>query len=112
MIPSPRLKTLSLLIILFSVTAVSAKEIHVGLVLDRAGKDDKSFNASAYEGAQRAKKELGIKLNVVEPRDDASYEPSIEQVASRDVDLTIAVGFSMQEAVERVARRYPKKSFA
>ena len=33
-------------------------EFRVGLVLDRGGKDDKSFNSSAYEGATRAKSKL------------------------------------------------------
>ncbi|HWU38506.1 MAG TPA: hypothetical protein VN203_12735, partial [Candidatus Acidoferrum sp.] len=41
-------------------------EFKVGLVLDRGGKDDKSFNSSAYEGATRAKTKLGILLKYVE----------------------------------------------
>jgi len=35
---------------LFHIRLVAA-EFKVGLVLDRGGKDDKSFNSSAYQGA-------------------------------------------------------------
>src|SRR5438093_12910308 len=45
--------------VVFALSASSA-EFKVGLVLDRGGKDDKSFNSSAYEGAMRAKKETGV----------------------------------------------------
>ncbi len=47
-------------LVLSMVLALSLRparaEFKVGLVLDRGGKDDKSFNASAYEGATQAKK--------------------------------------------------------
>ena len=48
------------------VTSSVLADVKVGLVLDRGGKDDKSFNASAYEGATEAKKKLGITLKYVE----------------------------------------------
>ena len=34
--------------------------LRVGIVFDIGGKDDKSFNAAAWEGVKRAKQELGI----------------------------------------------------
>ena len=40
----------------------SPGEFKVGLVLDRGGKDDKSFNSSAYEGAMDAKKRLAREI--------------------------------------------------
>ena len=43
-----------------SSLAISAP-IKVGLVLDKGGKDDKSFNSSAYEGAKKAEKEIAKK---------------------------------------------------
>jgi hypothetical protein len=50
--------TLLSLIAVVAVAASSAfAEFKVGLVLDRGGKDDKSFNASAYEGATEREKE-------------------------------------------------------
>ncbi len=48
-------------------------EFKVGLVLDRGGKDDKSFNASAFEGANRAKQKLGVFVKYVEAPDDNAF---------------------------------------
>ena len=66
---------------------LSAAEFKVGLVLDRGGKDDKSFNTSAYEGATLAKNKLGIFLKYVEAADDNAFEPSLQSFAKRDFDL-------------------------
>ena len=56
-------------------------EFKVGLVLDRGGKDDKSFNSSAYEGATRSKTKLGIFLKYVEAADDNAFEPTLREFA-------------------------------
>ena len=48
------------LLILVSVPALAQKK--VGIVFDAGGKNDRSFNQSAWEGALRAQEELGILL--------------------------------------------------
>ena len=96
---------------LLSATATSA-ELKAGLVLDRGGKDDKSFNTSAYEGAMRAKKELGVFVKYVEAADDNAFEPSLRSFAQRDFDLIIGIGFAQKEAIRRVASQFPKRHFA
>ena len=87
-------------------------EIKVGLVLDRGGKDDKSFNSSAYLGATQAKEKLGIFLKYVEANDDNAFEPLLRAFAQRDFDLIIGIGFAQKEAVKKVAAQFPKKHFA
>jgi basic membrane protein A len=87
-------------------------ECKVGLVLDRGGKDDRSFNSSAYEGAMQAKKKLGIILKFVEAADDNSYETLMRAFAQHDYDLIIGVGFAQKEAVAKVAAQFPQKHFA
>ncbi len=87
-------------------------EFKVGLVLDRGGKDDKSFNASAYQGGQEAKKKLGIFLKYVEASDDNAFEPQLRAFAQRDFDLIIGIGFAQKEAVKKVAAQFPNKHFA
>ena len=42
-------------------------KIRVGIVFDIGGKDDKSFNAAAWEGVKRAKQDMPIQLRDVEP---------------------------------------------
>ncbi|MGE3756419.1 MAG: BMP family protein [Pseudobdellovibrionaceae bacterium] len=84
----------------------------VGLVLDRGGKDDKSFNNAAYEGVMKAQKELGITSKVVEAIDNNSFDVLLRQFASRNYDLVIAVGFAQKDAVSRIAKQFPKVQFA
>jgi basic membrane protein A and related proteins len=87
-------------------------EFKVGLVLDRGGKDDKSFNTSAYEGATQAKNKLGIFLKYVEAPDDNAFEPMLRAFAQREFDLIIGVGFAQKEAIKKVAAQFPNRHFA
>ena len=87
-------------------------ELKVGLVLDRGGKDDKSFNSSAYEGATRAKNKLGVFLKYVEAADDNAFEPMLRAFALREFDLIIGIGFAQKEAIQKVATQFPHRHFA
>src|SRR5262249_28595955 len=87
-------------------------EFKVGLVLDRGGKDDKSFNSSAYQGAMEAKKKLGVFVKYVEATDDNAFEPMIQALAKRDFDLIIGVGFAQKEPIRKAAEQFPKQHFA
>ncbi|PWU19491.1 MAG: BMP family ABC transporter substrate-binding protein [Verrucomicrobia bacterium] len=102
------------LLVLFAacLSPSTAADFKVGLVLDRGGKDDKSFNSSAYEGANLAKSKLGIYLKYVEAADDNAFEPSLRAFAQRDFDLIIGIGFAQKEAVKKVASQFPQKHFA
>jgi basic membrane protein A len=91
---------------------LSRAEFKVGLVLDRGGKDDKSFNSSAFAGAMQAKKKLNAFVKYVEAADDNAFEPLMRGFAQREFDLIIGVGFAQKTAVARVAQRYPKVHFA
>jgi len=90
----------------------ASAEFKVGLVLDRGGKDDKSFNSSAFAGATDAKDKLGIFLKYVEAADDNAFDPLLRAFAKRDFDLIIGIGFAQKEAIRKVAAQFPKKSFA
>jgi basic membrane protein A len=98
-------------VLAFSLPSAFA-EFKVGLVLDRGGKDDKSFNASAYEGAMKAKKEQGIFLKYVEASDDNAFEPLLRAFAEKNFDLIIGIGFAQKEAIKKVASQFPEKHFA
>ncbi len=95
-----------------TLLAAHGADFKVGLVLDRGGKDDKSFNASAYAGGQEAKQKLGIYLKYVEASDDNSFEPLLRGFAQRDFDLIIGVGFAQKEAIKKIAAQFPQKHFA
>jgi basic membrane protein A len=86
--------------------------IKIGLVLDKGGKDDKSFNSAAYHGAKLAEKDFGFKLKDVETTDDAAFEPALRTFAERNYPLVIAIGFSQLDAVKKVAPQFPNTHFA
>ncbi|HEX8290134.1 MAG TPA: BMP family ABC transporter substrate-binding protein [Pyrinomonadaceae bacterium] len=98
--------------------------IRVGIVFDIGGKDDRSFNAAAYEGVKCAetgrkpdgtpcdKPSLGILLRDVEPGNPTSIEPAMRAFAERGYDLIIGVGFAQAPIMEIVAKDYPHLNFA
>src|SRR5512132_1058432 len=87
-------------------------KIHVGIVFDIGGKDDRSFNAAAWQGVSRAAKDFPIVLRDVEPGDPTSIEPAMRAFAEHGYDLIIGVGFAQTPQIEAVAQDYPNLSFA
>lgn len=87
-------------------------KIKVGIVFDIGGKNDRSFNAAAWDGVRRAEKELDIVLRDVEPGNPVSIEPAMRAFAEENFDLIIGVGFAQGPIMERVARDYPNIKFA
>ena len=97
---------------LIAVLSLPAKATKVGLVFDVGGRGDKSFNDSAFRGLERAKKELGIEYEYIEPSEAADRENALRQFASGPFDLVIGIGFIFTDDVNRVAAAFPKKPFA
>lgn len=98
---------------LFFNTAFHASAtIKVGLILDKAGKDDKSFNSAAYEGAKKAENELGIELKYVEASDQNAFENLHRSLARKNFDLLIGIGFAQTDAIKKVSQQFPKTKFA
>lgn len=86
--------------------------LRVGLVFDVGGKNDKSFNEAAWRGLIRARDELGIDAQYVEPTEGADRESALRTLAARGVDLVIGVGFIFGPDLERLARQFPDVRFA
>lgn len=86
--------------------------IRVGIVFDIGGKNDRSFNAAAWEGVQRAEKDLNICLYDVEPGNPTSIEPAMRAFAEKNFDLIIGVGFAQGPIMQKVANDYPNIKFA
>lgn len=86
--------------------------IKVGIVFDIGGKNDRSFNAAAWEGVQRAQKDMNICLYDVEPGNPTSIEPAMRAFAERSFDLVIGVGFAQGPIMQKVASDYPNIKFA
>ncbi|HZT96731.1 MAG TPA: BMP family ABC transporter substrate-binding protein [Chloroflexota bacterium] len=92
---------------------VTAKKvITVGLVTDKGGLNDKSFNHLADVGLTRAEKQLKIKGAVLQSHTAGDYQPNLTKFAQQKKSLIIAVGFLMENALYNVAKQYPKEHFA
>ncbi|MER3431138.1 MAG: BMP family ABC transporter substrate-binding protein [Blastocatellia bacterium] len=87
-------------------------QIKVGIVFDIGGKNDRSFNAAAWEGVKRAERELPICLYDVEPGNPTSIEPAMRAFAEKNFDLIIGVGFAQGPIMQAVAEDYPNIKFA
>ena len=86
--------------------------IKVGIVFDIGGKNDRSFNAAAWEGVKRAEKDLNVCLYDVEPGNPTSIEPAMRAFAERNFDLIFGVGFAQGPIMQRVANDFPNIKFA
>ena len=86
--------------------------IRVGIVFDIGGKNDRSFNAAAWDGVQRAEKDMNICLYDVEPGNPTSIEPAMRAFAEKNFDLIIGVGFAQGPIMQKVADDYPNIKFA
>jgi basic membrane protein A len=85
----------------------------IGLVLATGGLGDKSFNDISYAGLLKAKSELGIVFDYVQPKAIAEYEGYQRDFAkSGDYALIICIGFDQADALTKVATDYPKQNFA
>lgn len=109
----------SLVILLFCILSAMSSfantlkaPLKVGLVLDKGGKDDKSFNSAAYAGATKAEKDLKIELKYVEATDTNAIENLHRSFARKNFDLVIGIGFAQKEAVQKVAAQFPNVKFA
>ncbi len=87
-------------------------KIRVGIVFDIGGKNDRSFNAAAWEGVKRAQQDLDICLYDVEPGNPTSIEPAMRAFAEKNFDLIIGVGFAQGPIMQKVALDYPDIKFA
>ncbi len=96
----------------FPVTASEFSKFKVALILDKGGKDDKSFNASAYSGISRAEKELQISFKYVEATDDNAYLSLMRAFVQKKYDLIISIGVAQAEAVRKAAFEFPDAHFA
>jgi len=89
-----------------------AGTITVGLVTDKGGLNDKSFNHLADVGLKKAIGALKVKGSVLQSHTAADYQPNLTKFAQQKKSLVIAVGFLMENALYNVAKQFPNQKFA
>jgi basic membrane protein A len=81
------------------------------LIFDLGGKFDKSFNESAFGGAQKWAAETGGKFGEFEITSDAQREQAIRQFAEGGSNPIVMAGFSWATPLETVAKDHPNTKF-
>jgi basic membrane protein A len=95
-----------------TTTTTTTPSVKVGLSTDTGGLNDRGFNHLAYVGLQRAGKQLGVTTRVVQAASSADYVPNLTALARQGYGLVIGVGFTEIQALEAVAKQFPKTHFA
>ncbi len=86
--------------------------IKVCQVTDAGGIDDRSFNATAWKGAQQAADELGGEAKYLESQQQTDYERNINAFLEDNCDLIVTVGFLLGDATAAAAEANPDQDFA
>jgi basic membrane protein A and related proteins len=81
------------------------------ILFDLGGKFDKSFNESAFNGAERWAQETGGSYAEVEIQSDAQREQAIRRFAEAGSNPIVMAGFAWASALERIAPDYPDTRF-
>jgi len=92
--------------------APAAATFKVAQVTDLGGIDDKSFNATAYKGIEKAVAELGVEGKYLESQQQADYAKNIQQLLDENTDLIITVGFLLGVDTATAAKANPDQKFA
>jgi len=90
----------------------TSAKFKVGQVTDLGGIDDKSFNATAYAGVEKAVKDLGVDGKYLESQQQSDYAKNIQQFLSEKTDLIITVGFLLGVDTATAAKANPNQKFA
>ena len=92
-------------------TSKSDDKFTVAMITDVAGVNDQSYNQSAWEGLQRAEKELGVEVKYLESKQDSDYTTNVETLVDEEVDLIIGVGSKLGPVIKEAAENYPEQKF-
>jgi basic membrane protein A len=84
----------------------------VGLVTDIGGLNDRGFNHLSYLGLLKAEKVLHVQGRVLTSNSSADYIPNLSSLAKAGYNLVIGVGFLQEQAIQKMAKLFPKTKFA
>jgi basic membrane protein A and related proteins len=93
-----------------SVSMCPAKPLQVVVLTDAAGLGDKGFNDVCWSGVQRAQADFGLQAHFLQSREQADYVSNIN-LAARNSDVIVTLGFLFEDALRQVVASYPDKRF-
>jgi basic membrane protein A len=80
-------------------------------VTDVGGVDDKSFNATAWAGAQDSAQKVGWEATYLESQQQTDYEKNINEFITSKCDLIVTVGFLLGDSTLAAAKANPNQKF-
>ncbi|MBM4423475.1 MAG: BMP family ABC transporter substrate-binding protein [Chloroflexi bacterium] len=80
-------------------------------VTDTGGVDDKSFNQTAWEGAEAAAAAVGWEAAYLESQQQTDYEKNINEFIGSNCDLIVTVGFLLGDATSAAAKANSDQKF-
>lgn len=92
--------------------AQNASNFLAGVVTDTGGIDDRSFNASAWQGLEDAKAAYGITAQYLQSTNQSDYAPNIQAFIQKKANIIVTVGFLMGDATKAAAEANPDQKFA
>jgi len=81
-------------------------------VTDTGGIDDRSFNATAWNGVVMAQDQLGAEGKYLESQQQTDYERNIQAFIDEGCNLIVTVGFLLGDATAAAAEANPDQAFA
>ena len=92
--------------------AASAASADPAIIYDMGGKFDKSFNESAFNGAEAWKAASGGDYREIELQSAAQREQAIRRLAEAGNNPVVMTGFAFGSALTAVAPEFPDTKFA
>lgn len=102
---------LAALLLAGSLQGAGAAEAVPALLFDSAGKHDRSFNQSAYEGAEAHRKATGKRYTEFSLTNEAQREQALQRLAQRGSNPVVSIGYGGATALGKVAPQFPKTQF-
>ncbi|MGD0874839.1 MAG: BMP family ABC transporter substrate-binding protein [Acidimicrobiales bacterium] len=81
------------------------------MVTDTGGIDDRSFNASSWQGVQEAESAT-IGGKYLQSTSESNYVPNIDAFIAEKCGIIVTVGFLMGDDTESAAKAHPSQKFA
>jgi len=96
-----------------SPAAAAAGKFLGCMVTDTGGIDDRSFNASSWQGMQAAQSaNSSVSVKYLQSTTQADYVPNINTFIGQKCGIIVTVGFLMGDATQAAAKAHPSQKMA
>jgi basic membrane protein A and related proteins len=96
-----------------SASGATASKFLGCMVTDTGGIDDRSFNASSWQGMQEAAQaDPNVQVKYLQSQSSSDYTPNINAFIAKKCGIIVTVGFLMGDNTQTAAKANPSQKFA